>query len=716
MNIIKYAIILTFFCTKLYAQQSDYKINKIDSQINIDGLLIEDVWQQSSSERVKKVVRGTTNNNNRVTFSLVWDEIYLYAGIKVLDAKLYNDSQPSRYWEDDGIEMYIDANGNRGQVIDSFDRQYVKNLVSGDFNSRGNSTGVKHAITSIEGGYLVELSIPWSNLKITPAEGLKMGLDIGYNDDDDGGNRDHQLMWKGEEDNWKSTDDYGIVELFSTINDCQSSNTSCSTKYYITKQGSGKKDGSSWSNSYSEAEIQEVLNSMAPGSTLFLGSGTYSSNELIINTSGTAQKSLNFIGVNRGQGYPILKGNKWSENDPNNGRSSGLSLKRGASFWNIKNLNLERYWRGVQFDKEGINTNITVDNVDVRFAQDGYWIDNVDQSIFRNIEVKNYTKKGMRFRANCKNLRIDNCLADASSGSDSWFNKTEPIPMGFLIEKEGSEFITFSNCTAINNKRNNQNGYLNGDGFVTEKTARDITFSNCIAYNNQDGGFDCKGDRFTFEGCISFNNYRNFRWWNGFASYTNCITGYAEDAGMWFKGDATIHKSTFVGNKEVYEKEQGNVSFLSNSIFYQSGSNVPSCQNCKYDDPKFKKPNPNWDGTPKDAYNSQRYGSGFGYSSVSHNRSEDKVYLNFEAEGLLTGVGKSDLIYPNPLASGNLFIKIKDFGTTVTIHTATGVLLKEIPSNQGVISIPKTVFEEKGLYLIKLTSESISKSYKLIVK
>src|SRR5689334_11520514 len=45
--------------------------------------------------------------NNTVTFGAMWDNTNLYVGVRVLDGNLYNDS--ANTWEDDSVEIYIDA-------------------------------------------------------------------------------------------------------------------------------------------------------------------------------------------------------------------------------------------------------------------------------------------------------------------------------------------------------------------------------------------------------------------------------------------------------------------------------------------------------------------------------------------------------------------------------------------------------------------------------
>ena len=172
----------------------------------IDGNLGE----YTLSTSFTRSVSGTSDNS--ASFGTKWDNNYLYVGIKVLDASLQNDSPEN--WKDDGIELYIDADHNKGATYDSFDRQFVLGWNDNTLTEQnGNTTGVLFAQKNITGGYQMELAIPWGNLGVSPTSGKQLGFDLGVNDDDDGGGRDGQLMWAGTSDNFKNTSAFGTAVL-----------------------------------------------------------------------------------------------------------------------------------------------------------------------------------------------------------------------------------------------------------------------------------------------------------------------------------------------------------------------------------------------------------------------------------------------------------------------------------------------------------------------
>ncbi|HEY9047294.1 MAG TPA: sugar-binding protein, partial [Ohtaekwangia sp.] len=179
------------------------------STITVDGTLNESSWNVT-----RAVSKNTVNTpNNTVTFGVLWDNTNLYIGVKVLDASLYNDSPD--IWENDAVEIYIDANNNKLSTYDGRDNQFIKGYNNSALFAKLSVTGVQHAWAAISGGYSVELSIPWSQLNVTPANGITLGFDVGYDDDDNGGSREGQAVWNGAVNNYENTSAFGSLVLNS---------------------------------------------------------------------------------------------------------------------------------------------------------------------------------------------------------------------------------------------------------------------------------------------------------------------------------------------------------------------------------------------------------------------------------------------------------------------------------------------------------------------
>ena len=183
---------------------------KTSATITIDGNLNEAVWQPTTS--IAKTIIGTPNNTG-TSFSVAWSSTYLYVGMRVTDANLFNES--ANQWDDDAFEIFIDADNNGGTAYGANDRQFMKEWNSTTlYEKAGNTTGVLHAWAAVTGGYTVEMAIPWSSIAITnPAAGLIIGFDIANDDDDNGGVRESQRMWAGDNDNWQYPRNFGDLVL-----------------------------------------------------------------------------------------------------------------------------------------------------------------------------------------------------------------------------------------------------------------------------------------------------------------------------------------------------------------------------------------------------------------------------------------------------------------------------------------------------------------------
>jgi hypothetical protein len=153
--------------------------------------------------------------NNTTTFAVMWDNTNFYIGARVLDANLFSDSPNP--WDDDAIEMYIDANNNKLSTYDGRDNQIIKNYNKSTVFTKLSITGLQHAWAAVTGGYSIEIAIPWTQLGFAsaPAAGTKVGFDIGYDDDDNAGARDAQAVWNGTINNYQNTSAFGTIVLSS---------------------------------------------------------------------------------------------------------------------------------------------------------------------------------------------------------------------------------------------------------------------------------------------------------------------------------------------------------------------------------------------------------------------------------------------------------------------------------------------------------------------
>ena len=167
----------------------------------VDGL--EDaVWTSVASHPIDRVVYGVRNDtaDSSGEFKATWDESALYLFARVKDDIRVNDSPI--VWDDDALEVYLDPNHSRASAFDGIDDvQYLfrwgDGMVHVSPSSAELTAGMTFATQPQGDGYLVEVSIPWSTLGVSPRPGTLLGLDVAILDDDDGGYVDSKVQWFG---------------------------------------------------------------------------------------------------------------------------------------------------------------------------------------------------------------------------------------------------------------------------------------------------------------------------------------------------------------------------------------------------------------------------------------------------------------------------------------------------------------------------------------
>lgn len=191
----------------------------------IDGEVQNDAAYVNSpvANVTKKVINSS---DNEVTYRLTYDGTYLYIGVLVWDNNAYTNTlygDSPEIWNDDAVEIFIDPTNSKLPYFDpNIHRQILVKFTpvgtSPTVSVRGNSTGILAATKLVNakiyvGGYSVEVAVPWSNLGISPNTGTYMGFDIAVDDDDNGGNRDSQLAWKGTADDFQNASLWGTTLL-----------------------------------------------------------------------------------------------------------------------------------------------------------------------------------------------------------------------------------------------------------------------------------------------------------------------------------------------------------------------------------------------------------------------------------------------------------------------------------------------------------------------
>ncbi|MEJ2701838.1 MAG: sugar-binding protein [Sedimentisphaerales bacterium] len=198
-------------------------VTKTSRPVAIDGK-VENLWSEARRYELGNVIYSPVSSKEDCSafYKAMWDADNLYLLVNVTDDSLKNDSDSDLWYQDDCVEVFIDADNAKSQNYGNNDGQYHfdwdRTNPSMDRFEHGRLDGVEFAMVTTGNGYLTEIKFPWSTLGIKPSAGTKIGLDVHVDDDDDGGDRDTKLTWRGKEDNaWQTPSAFGTAELTGLI-------------------------------------------------------------------------------------------------------------------------------------------------------------------------------------------------------------------------------------------------------------------------------------------------------------------------------------------------------------------------------------------------------------------------------------------------------------------------------------------------------------------
>ncbi len=185
--------------------------------VDVDGKLKDLPWQFASWHDVphnKGNTPAPNDNDASYSFAVIADDKWLYVAFKVKDDEIQSGGDTGcDVWKDDSVEIYIDAEHEQGGSYDKNDAQITigADNIGGDINkpklggcvgiTQGPTTGTIVAVVKTDEGWSVEAAVPLKNAgwNIKPKTGLVIGFNTQMNDDDDGGDRDHKLIWSDKD-------------------------------------------------------------------------------------------------------------------------------------------------------------------------------------------------------------------------------------------------------------------------------------------------------------------------------------------------------------------------------------------------------------------------------------------------------------------------------------------------------------------------------------
>ena len=198
----------------------------------VDGKLNDEPWQFAPWHTITHE-EGTQPAPDAAdatfSFAAVADNAWLYVAFRVTDDIIViNEVMGTDIHKDDSVEVYIDANHAETEAYDGDDSQITigaVNMELGDIEEPelggtgdGPTTGTQAAVAESADGWVVESAIPLKNDKwdIIPQDGLIIGFNVHFNDDDIGGDRDHKLIWSLkdlDDQSWQNASRFADLEF-----------------------------------------------------------------------------------------------------------------------------------------------------------------------------------------------------------------------------------------------------------------------------------------------------------------------------------------------------------------------------------------------------------------------------------------------------------------------------------------------------------------------
>ena len=175
---------------------------------------------QVEAKLIETIIQGTIENPRDLTarWRANWDDENLYLWVGVIDETHVSDSKNT--WADDSIEVYLDADGSRGESYDEFNDYHLSFRLGDSKISIGGKTpkedikAIKYSMRQTPSGYQLDVTIPWSTLRVVPRTEHVIGFDIQVNDDDNGNERDAKISWNANSDTaWKNPQVFGQLVL-----------------------------------------------------------------------------------------------------------------------------------------------------------------------------------------------------------------------------------------------------------------------------------------------------------------------------------------------------------------------------------------------------------------------------------------------------------------------------------------------------------------------
>ncbi len=192
-----YCLLVSFVCCCCSRTESKYVVKKTSQAPVIDGRA-DALWENTPSAAVSKIGSCTLCTTDSLDlsgrFKAVWDAEHLYFLFTIYDDIKFRNNLPANAseqqlwaaWKNDDIELFFDMNNDKESGFHPEEDDFRYDFIY-DYDSvmtDGNARGISFAQTDFDKGYVLEVRIPWKNLKYAPGQDNAFGFEINVSDND----------------------------------------------------------------------------------------------------------------------------------------------------------------------------------------------------------------------------------------------------------------------------------------------------------------------------------------------------------------------------------------------------------------------------------------------------------------------------------------------------------------------------------------------------
>ena len=173
-----------------------------------------------------------------VSAATIWDTSGVYFALRCKDTTPQQHVPKATPWRSDSVELYFNPSIEHSFQDGNFypgDSQVICPVPGLQDSSssvatayRGQPPGselnksprmvpetIKMATKRFDGGYTMEIFIPWKNFpeSFSAKPGNFLGFSMAIRDMDDNGTQQHRVIWAGDETDYRDTSGYGVLLL-----------------------------------------------------------------------------------------------------------------------------------------------------------------------------------------------------------------------------------------------------------------------------------------------------------------------------------------------------------------------------------------------------------------------------------------------------------------------------------------------------------------------